>query len=127
MIIEPKGYQSRSKGTGHIGEEEAVRYLTSLGYTIIKRNFIYGRVGEIDIVAKDGEQLVFVEVKARTKDTRGKPEDAVDRRKQAQLKRVAVGYYHINKLVDVPCRFDVIAIDMTMPEPEIRHLKTAFY
>jgi putative endonuclease len=127
MIIEPPSKQSRAKATGNIGENEACQYITDLGYEIIKRKFVYGRVGEIDIVARDGEQLVFVEVKARTSTTRGKPEDAVDLRKQRQLKRVAEGYYYINKLTDQPCRFDVIAVDMTMPKPEIRHYKTAFY
>ncbi|MDP4220772.1 MAG: YraN family protein [Bacteroidota bacterium] len=125
---ETKTYQSRSKATGHEGEDEACRFITNLGYSIVKRNFIYGRVGEIDIVAMDGDQLVFIEVKARTNTlSYGKPEDAVDWRKQKQLKRVAEGYYHINKLVDQACRFDVIAVDKTGGTTEIRHIKTAFY
>jgi putative endonuclease len=127
MIIEPPSKQSRAKTTGNIGENEACQYIIGLGYEIIHRKFVYGRVGEIDIVARDGEQLVFVEVKARTNTTRGKPEDAVDVRKQKQLKRVAEGYYYINKLTDQACRFDVIAVDMTTAKPEIRHYKTAFY
>jgi putative endonuclease len=122
-----KPIQSQSKGQGQLGEEEACRFLTGLGYKIVKRNFYYGKVGEIDIVAMDGEQLVFVEVKARTNTNRGKPEDWVDVRKQQQLKRVAKGYYHINKLVDQACRFDVVAVDMLGGETEIRHQKTAFY
>jgi putative endonuclease len=117
----------KSTDTGTIGETEACNYLLDLGYEIIKRRFHYGRVGEIDIVAKDGERLVFVEVKARTQHSRGKPEDFVDVRKQRQLKRVAAGYYHINKLTDQLCRFDVVAVDMTQAKPEIRHIKTAFY
>jgi len=117
----------RSTATGHSGEDEACNYITGLGYQIIKRRFHYGRVGEIDIVAKDGDRLVFIEVKTRTQHSRGKPEDFVDVRKQRQLKRVAEGYYYINKLTDQPCRFDVIAVDLTKGEPEIRHQKTAFY
>lgn len=127
MVIEPPTHQSQAKAKGRAGEEEACNYLTDLGYAIIKRNFQYGQVGEIDIVAKDGEQLVFVEVKARTQYTRGKPEDAVDVRKQRQLKRVSEGYYHINKITNQACRFDVIAIDKTGGKTEIRHYKTAFY
>jgi putative endonuclease len=117
----------QSTATGTDGEEEACNYISDLGYEIIKRRFHYGRVGEIDIVAKDGERLVFIEVKTRTQHSRGKPEDFVDVRKQRQLKRVAEGYYYINKLKDQLCRFDVIAVDKTKPEPEIRHYKTAFY
>lgn len=125
---EIKPFQSKSKFTGHEGEEEACRFITDLGYRIIKRNFTYGKVGEIDIVAMDGDQLVFIEVKARTNNySYGKPEDAVDWRKQKQLKRIAEGYYHINKLQDQACRFDVIAVDTSGGSLEIRHLKTAFY
>jgi putative endonuclease len=125
---ETKSFQSQAKATGHEGEDEACRFVTNLGYRIIKRNFTYGRVGEIDIVAMDGEQLVFIEVKARTNNlSYGKPEDAVDWRKQKQLKRVAEGYYHINKITDQACRFDVIAVDKSSGAVDIRHQKTAFY
>jgi putative endonuclease len=128
MIQENKTFQSQSKALGHAGEDEACRFITDLGYRIIKRNFTYGRVGEIDIVAMDGEQLVFIEVKSRTNNlSYGKPEDAVDWRKQKQLKRVAEGYFHINKLTDQACRFDVIAVDKSRGGVEIRHQKTAFY
>ncbi|MEI8135188.1 MAG: YraN family protein [bacterium] len=128
MMEEKRSYQSQAKATGHEGEDDACRFLTELGYQIVKRNFTYGKVGEIDIVAMDGDQLVFVEVKARTKsNSYGKPEDAVDWRKQKQLKRVAEGYYHINKLTDQACRFDVVAVDKTTEKMAIRHLKTAFY
>ena len=125
MQLEAPNKSTAATGTG--GEDEACKYITGLGYQIIKRRFHYGRVGEIDIVAKDGDRLVFVEVKTRTQHSRGKPEDFVDVRKQRQLKRVAEGYYHINKLTDKLCRFDVIAVDMTKSTPEIRHYKTAFY
>jgi len=125
---EIKPVQSRSKATGHEGEDEACRFIANLGYKIIKRNFTYGKVGEIDIVALDGDQLVFIEVKARTNNfSYGKPEDAVDWRKQKQLKRVAEGYYHINKLQDQSSRFDVIAVDTSGGKLEVRHVKTAFY
>lgn len=125
---EIKPFQSKSKATGHEGEDEACRFISDLGYKIVKRNFTYGRVGEIDIVAMDGDQLVFIEVKARTNNySYGKPEDSVDWRKQKQLKRVAEGYYHINKLQDQACRFDVIAVDKSGGSLDIRHVKTAFY
>ncbi len=123
--LRPK--QPTSNEQGHLGEDEACQFLGELGYKIIKRNFHYGKIGEIDIVASDGEQLVFVEVKARSDHSRGKPEDFVDPRKQRQLKKVAEGYYYINKLVDQACRFDVVAVDLIAGKKEIRHIKTAFY
>lgn len=119
--------QAEAKEQGHIGEDEACRYLIDLGYKIVKRNFTYGRVGEIDIIAIDGEQLVFVEVKSRRNYNRGTPESSVDTRKQRQLKRVAEGYYHINKITDQACRFDVVAVDLIGSTHEVRHIKTAFY
>jgi putative endonuclease len=115
-----------NKAKGHEGEEEACKHLASLGYRIVKRNFSYGKVGEIDIVAYDGETLVFVEVKARMSFAHGAPEAAIDRRKQAQLKRVAKFYYYVHGLSDVVCRFDVIAIEMWNRKVDIRHHKNAF-
>ena len=118
--------KTHNQKVGQWGEQVAAEHLLSRGCEVIGRN-IRTPYGEIDIVAMDGDRLVFIEVKARTQNTRGKPEDFVDVRKQRQLKRVAEGYYHINKLTDQACRFDVIAVDMTKAEPEIRHYKTAFY
>jgi putative endonuclease len=115
-----------NKARGHEGEEEACKHIASLGYRIVKRNFSYGRVGEIDIVAYDGETLVFVEVKARTSFTHGSPESSVDSRKQSQLKRVAKFYYYVNGLSDVVCRFDVVAVETWNRKVHIRHHKNAF-
>ncbi len=109
-----------------IGEEHAAKHIASLGYRIVKRNFRFGKVGEIDIVAYDDECLVFVEVKTRGDYSHGEPEAAVDARKQAQLKRVARMYYYVNGLNDVICRFDVIAIDLIGGKVELRHHKDAF-
>ena len=125
MDTSPK--QGSRRQDGHIGEEEACRFLFNLGYRIVKRNFVYGRVGELDIVAYDGETLVFVEVKARSNYEFGTPEESITPRKQAQLKRVAGMYYSVNKLVDVTCRFDVIAVESRNGKTEIRHHKSAFF
>jgi putative endonuclease len=114
------------KAKAHMGEDEACAYITKLGYKIIKRNFNYGRVGEIDIVAKDGEMLVFIEVKYREDYSHGTPEESVDWRKQAQLKKVARMYYYVNELQDQDCRFDVIAVDALFGKTEIRHHINAF-
>ena len=109
------------------GEELACKHVAALGYRIIKRNFRFGRVGEIDIVAYDGDCLVFIEVKARQDYSHGTPEASIDSRKQAQLKRVARMYYYVNALSDVVCRFDVIAVDIFGGKTDIRHRINAFY
>lgn len=115
------------KELASLGEEHAAKHVASLGYRIVKRNFRYGRVGEIDIVAYDGECLVFIEVKARQDYSHGTPESSVDPRKQAQLKRVARMYYYVNSIAEAVCRFDVIAIDIFGKKVDIRHHKNAFY
>lgn len=108
-------------------EEYAAKYLAEKGYKIVKRNFTFGHVGEIDIVCYDDKTLVFVEVKARNNYTYGSPEESVDKRKQAQLKRVARMYYSVNSLEDAECRFDVVAIDHLFGKTEVRHHIAAFY
>jgi putative endonuclease len=123
----PQEFASQRKKAGGAGEEEACRFLAGLGYKIVKRNFQFGRIGEIDIVAYDGEVLVFVEVKARSQFEYGTPEESITPRKQAQLKKVASMYYYVNKLGDVDCRFDVIAIETIKGVKELRHHIRAFF
>lgn len=112
---------------GDEAEESAVELLINKGYAIIKRNFHYGKVGEIDIVAKDGNILVFVEVKSRNTNEYGSPLESVTPKKQKILRRVADGYYYINKLNDVESRFDIIAIDYSVKPPAIEHLVNAIW
>jgi putative endonuclease len=108
-------------------EDHAAKFLAEKGYKIVKRNFRFGNVGEIDIVCYDDKTLVFVEVKARNNYVFGTPEESVDRRKQTQLKKVARMYYSVNGLDDVECRFDVVAIDHLFGKTEVRHHMAAFY
>ncbi len=117
----------RSEGAGY--EELALNYLIDQGYKLLKRNFHFGRAGEIDLVMKDGETYVFVEVKARRSHTFGTPEEAVTLGKRKQIRRVAEGFVHVHKLIDYTARFDVVAIDFVTGkpgEPEIRHHIDAF-
>lgn len=103
-------------------EETACRYLTENGLEILKRNFRV-RQGEIDIVARDGKTLVFVEVKYRKDAAAGLPQEAVSVRKQKQISKVAVFYLSFAGLsIDTPCRFDVVAIC----GEEISWIKNAF-
>jgi putative endonuclease len=114
-----------NRTVGTAGEEIAVRVLREAGCRIIERNFVFGR-GEIDIIAQDGAELVFVEVKLRRTDRFGPPEDAVTPGKRRQLRRIAEGYLYVRRIHGRPCRFDVIAIMQTGDRTEIRHFRNAF-
>lgn len=109
---------------GHRGETLVAKHLRSRGYKILHRNFVTP-LGEIDIVARDGETLVFVEVKTRQQDD-PTPEEQVNHHKQRQLTRV--GKFYLSRFADPPAaRFDVVAIVWPADgKPEIRHTPHAF-
>lgn len=94
---------------GILGEEAACRELTRRGYAILARRF-RTRHGEIDIIARHGAALVFIEVKARRSLRRGGPADAVDYRKQLRLERMALCYLSACGLAGAACRFDVVSV-----------------
>ena len=102
-------------------EKLAGAYLETNGYDIIEYNFKC-RQGEIDIIAKDGEYLVFCEVKYRSNEKKGTPFEAVDYKKQRIISRCALFYIMKHRLSDIPCRFDVVSIT----DREIQVLKNAF-
>ena len=115
-----------NKETGNYGESLATKFLKELGYEIIFKNYVYHK-GEIDLIAKDGELLVFIEVKYRTNLEYGRPELQITNAKQHQIKKVALGYLFENNISDTQCRFDVIAIlHLPETEPEINHIINAF-
>lgn len=110
----------RQAGTSY--EIKAEEYLIKKGYKILERNF-RNRSGEIDIIAKDGEYFCFVEVKYRTTNDFGSPLEAVDYRKQNQIRKVAMYYLMKNKLSEwTPCRFDVIGFE----GEKMTHIENAF-
>ena len=121
----PENKRDSRIGTGKIGEDLAVQYLEGLGYTIVERNYRL-RIGEIDIIARDGEYLVFVEVKTRRNSRFGSPFDAVDFRKQQQISKVARMYLTQQGGEDVAVRFDVVAVHLDGRSPGIELLKNAF-
>ena len=92
------------------GENLAVDELERRGYAILARRY-RTRHGEIDIVARDGETIVFVEVKVKDTAEFGSAAEAVDARKQQRIVSMAVDYLARNRLTGKPCRFDVVAID----------------
>jgi putative endonuclease len=114
-----------TRGTGDEGEHLAQEFLRTKGMDIVTTNYQYEH-GEIDIIARDGEVLVFCEVKLRKSDTYGPPEYAITPRKQAQIKKIAEAYLYEFSIRDQICRFDVVAISMIDDKPEIRHYKNAF-
>ncbi len=96
---------------GQLGEDVAAGYLERQGYVILARNWRCP-VGEIDLVAQDGESLVFVEVRARRGERFGTPEESVTPDKQARLLELAQTYLQEASLGDQNWRIDVVAIDM---------------
>ena len=109
---------------GKLGEEIAANYLEGKGYEIVERNW-RNTHKEIDIIAKDGETLVMVEVKTRQTDEYGNPDIAVTKKKQRLLIAAANAYLFKDKL-DVETRFDIISIIFKDGEPVIEHIEDAF-
>jgi putative endonuclease len=104
----------------------ACRYLESRGFAILARNF-RSRAGELDIVAREGETTVFVEVKERHGTSHGEAVEAVTFAKRQRIVRAARLFAAARGLSDAPLRFDVVAIDwIAADEPRIRHDRDAF-
>ncbi|MBI1959219.1 MAG: YraN family protein [Candidatus Rokubacteria bacterium] len=115
------------RATGIRGEEEAARFLARCGYAILDKN-VRTRAGEIDLVAKEGKTLVFVEVKTRRDLAGDPPQAAVNTRKQNRLGKLAHGYLKLRRLREMPCRFDVVAVIVNEEGgvKAIRHIPNAF-
>jgi putative endonuclease len=104
----PKDTPSKAS-RGRSGERRAVAYLEGRGYRVVERNFRC-RAGEIDIIARDGNDLVFVEVRTRADGRRGSALETVGARKQARIARVAEAYLALRSPACSSCRFDVVGI-----------------
>jgi putative endonuclease len=110
---------------GKIGEDLACEELQRRGYAILARRY-RRRGGELDIVARDGRTIVFVEVKTREGCEFGAGAESVTRFKRRRMASVALDYMARNKLVECPCRFDVVSIAMGEPAPRIELYQNAF-
>ncbi|MXY27992.1 YraN family protein [Candidatus Poribacteria bacterium] len=110
-----------------IGEALAVAHFKARGCKILAQNYRVGR-GEIDLIVKDGQFIVFVEVKTRRSLKFGLPQEAVTRQKQKQISKIALGYLQAKNLWDAPCRFDVIGIHLSYQSEllNLEHIKSAF-
>jgi putative endonuclease len=110
---------------GKYGEDLACEELERRGYRVIARRY-RTRSGELDIVAQDGDCLVFIEVKARQDGSFGDPEEAVTLLKQQKLVWMATDYLARNDLADVACRFDVVGINTGTTPPTVTVIADAF-
>lgn len=116
-----------NKAKGSIGENISDKFLRDSGYIILERNFRC-RTGEIDIIAKDGLYLAFIEVKTRLSSVYGSPGEAVNFYKKQKIYKTAQLYILINKLFNYRCRFDVIEVMLKQNNSlsSIKHIKDAF-
>ena len=114
-----------TRRTGDRGEEIALRHLSGLGYELVQRNY-RTRYGEIDLVLRDGETLVFVEVKLRRGIEHGDPLESVTPTKQEQVRSIAEQYLDEVQPEFAELRFDVVGILDSSKRPAITHVKDAF-
>ena len=111
-----------NRDLGNWGEDQAAEYLKKNGYEIICRNF-YAYQGEIDIVARKDETVVFCEVKTRRNTIYGMPIEAVNYYKRKHLYYTAEYYLYKNKIRNIPARFDVIEVLLVNHKITINHIK----
>lgn len=121
--------EARQLTLGEVGESLAADFLRQSGLKIIASNY-RTRAGEIDLVASEGEYIVFVEVKTRKSNSKGEPFESVTFQKQKKLTQLAWGYLKRHRLVGRPIRFDVVSIlmatDLDDEKPHIQHYRSAF-
>ncbi|MFC1534539.1 YraN family protein [Thermodesulfobacteriota bacterium] len=110
---------------GKLGEKLALKRIRRLGYKYVTRNYRCS-LGEIDLIAKDGDCLVFIEIKTRKNRSIGCAKEAIDQRKMRQISKVALSYMKANNCCDIKSRFDVIAINIKGGKEEIEVIPNAF-
>ena len=114
--------------TGLWGEQQGVRFLKSRKYKVVGERVRVGKHDELDIIAKRGDVLVFVEVKTRRNETYGRPFSAVNKDKRKRISRAAVTYLKNKNIKPDYIRFDVVEVigEPGNKNPEIRHIENAF-
>jgi putative endonuclease len=111
------------RATGNAGEDHAVEWLERRGFSIIDRNWRCAR-GEVDIVARDGDTIVFIEVKTRTGQTVGHPLEAVTPRKLARIRQLVPAWFHAHREQTARAiRIDCIAVTMIADHVAIEHVE----
>ena len=114
-----------SKRRGDLGEDAAARYLESRGFKVLERNWRF-RQWELDLVCRDGDTVVFVEVKTRRAGSMATPADALNRKKRERLVKAASQYLTRHDLWDAPCRFDLAGVVDTGISMDVEHFENAF-
>lgn len=109
-----------------MGEEIACEYLEEIGIDVIDRNY-YTNSGEIDIIAKEKNEYIFIEVKTRLSKKYGTPIESINQRKQKNFVSASKYYIHMNKLENKFIRFDVIEIYINGPKRLINHVRNVFF
>ncbi|MEJ2221770.1 MAG: YraN family protein [Desulfobacterales bacterium] len=117
--------RNRQQKFGEKGEALAVRRLRKAGYKIIETNY-HTRLGEIDIIAKDKDTIVFVEVKSRRSVHFGNPKQAVTPQKQRKISMVALYYLKTTGQTTARARFDVVTVISNRDQPQVDIIKNAF-
>jgi len=113
------------KRVGNKGESIAEDYLKQKGYKIIHRNYRC-KFGEIDIIAKDDDTIVFTEVRTKRNDNFGSPQDSITSTKIDKISKTALSFIQEEKLTGYSYRFDFIAITFSQGKPNIEHIENAF-
>ena len=116
---------TNSKNIGNKGEELAAEYIVKKGYSLLARNWYYNH-RELDIVARHNNDIVFIEVKTRAKDSLQLPSEAVTLKKQKLIIEAAHAYI-IGHNINLEARFDIIEVIHTFDGVEIEHIENAFY
>jgi putative endonuclease len=110
---------------GELGEDLALKKIKGLGYKKIVRNYRC-TLGEVDLIARDGDTLVFIEIKTRRGKSIAYAKEAVDAKKRRQLSKVALAYLKSNNCYGVKARFDVVAVSLAGDKPQIEVIQNAF-
>ncbi len=115
-----------NKDIGRVGEERACNFLLNQGYWILSRNFNTTH-GEIDIIARDNDEYVFVEVKTRLSSKFGKPAESINKEKIKHIIKASRFYIYVNHLENRFIRYDVIEVYIGEKNVLINHIKNAFF
>jgi putative endonuclease len=124
-IFKRKSTIKNNQSKGLEGEQSAARFLKKSGLKILVPRYRCS-YGEVDLVARDGDTLVFIEVKMRSSDEFGDPSLAVTPEKQKHISRVALDYLRSINHPEIPVRFDIVEVLSTGKNPECRHIRDAF-
>jgi putative endonuclease len=124
--VPARNHDARHLDIGRLGEDAAAEHLAAKGLAVLERNLALGRL-ELDLVCRDGDTLVFVEVKTRAEGSLATPAEGLTAQKRARLVRAAQSYLSLHGLWDRPCRFDLVSVRIRAGRVEgLEHVENAF-